>query len=436
MKPAYVKKLLLSKIKDVSDDYKNYTLSPEKDFTRARKLSFRDVVTCIIGMGGGSLRNELIDFWDYSPNMATSSAFVQQRYKIKPEAFKNIFMDFSAQIVHPKNIRLLAVDGTDLHIPTNIDDVDTLFVKKNCQKPFNLLHLNALYDLDEKIYVDALIQKRRKSNEHRALTEMVDRSDIVQAIVIADRGYESYNNMAHIQEKGWKFLIRVKEEKAGICCGLELPKDSCFDIKVKLSLTRKQTNETKTLFKNKNSYKLMPASCIFDYLPEKCKKNDPALFFKLAFRIVRFKITDDSYETIVTNLDKTSYPPERIKELYSMRWGIETSFRDLKYTVGLSNFHTRKVMCIEQEIFARLTMYNFVEMITSHVVINEKPRQYTYKANFAVAVHMCRDFFAGKTTSPCVEAIIANNTVPIRPNRHCLRKVGTRAFVGFLYRVA
>ena len=41
---------------------------------------------------------------------------------------------------------------------------------------------------------------------------MVDRSEITgDVILIADRGYESYNNMAHIQEKGWKYLIRIKD---------------------------------------------------------------------------------------------------------------------------------------------------------------------------------------------------------------------------------
>jgi len=71
---------------------------------------------------------------------------------------------------------------------------------------------------------------------------------------------------------------------------------------------------------------------------------------KLSFRIVRFKISDDSYETVITNLD---FPPDDLKLLYAMRWGIETSFRDLKYTIGLSAFHSKKVEHILQEIFAR-----------------------------------------------------------------------------------
>ncbi len=37
-------------------------------------------------------------------------------------------------------------------------------------------------------------------------------------------------------------------------------------------------------------------------------------------------------------------------------------------------------------------MYNFSELITSHVVIEKGSRKYEYKANFSVAVHICRDF--------------------------------------------
>ncbi|MCR5788361.1 MAG: transposase [Lachnospiraceae bacterium] len=45
----------------------------------------------------------------------------------------------------------------------------------------------------------------------------------------------------------------------------------------------------------------------------------------------------------MTNLDQAEYPPDKIKELYASRWGIETSFRDLKYTVGMLDFHSKKV---------------------------------------------------------------------------------------------
>lgn len=93
-------------------------------------------------------------------------------------------------------------------------------------------------------------------------------------------------------------------------------------------------------------------------------------------------------------------------------------------------------MCIKQEIYAHLIMYNFAEMITSHVVTEKKQRKHTYKANFSVAVHMCRKFYHGETTSPDLEAIIARNLVPIRPDRHRERNLTAKVFHGFLYRIA
>ena len=154
------------------------------------------------------------------------------------------------------------------------------------------------------------------------------------------------------------------------------------------------------------------------------------------FRIVRFKISEDSYETVLTNLEIDQYPPQKLKELYAARWGIETSFRDLKYTTGMLDFHSKKVMCIQQEIYAHLIMYNFAEMITSHVVIDKKQRKHTYKANFSVALHMCRLFYQGNTSPLDLETIISRNLVPVRPGRHRERKLTNKIFHGFLYRVA
>ena len=439
MKPNQVKKLLLSKIENVAANPSDYCVNSRTDFTRKRKLSLKQMLTGIIGMGGGTLSNELLDMFDYSADTATSSAFIQQRNKIKPEAFETIFKSFSTDISLDTNddeLRIFAVDGSDLQIATNPEDKESYISGSNGQKSYNLLHLNALYDLNQHTYSDAIIQKKREHNEHKAFVDMVDRSTIPKALVIADRGYESYNNMSHIQEKGWKFLIRIKDGATGIKSSFELPDDNCFDVNFQLKLTRKQTNETKELFKDKNHYKFLKASSTFDYLSVKNKKSEPVTFYELNFRMVRFRISDDSYETLLTNLDADKYPPEELKKLYADRWGIETSFRDLKYTIGLLNFHSKKVMCIQQEIYAHLTMYNFTQMITSHVVIKKKQRKYICKANFSVATHMCRKFYYGKTTSPNLEAIIAKNIIPIRPDRHRQRNMITKSFISFLYRVA
>ncbi len=239
-------------------------------------------------MESKSLTNELIDIFDSSPEMPSASAFVQQRSKIKSEAFKAIFESFTSKIIHKKSdtLRILAVDGSDVQIATNPDDPTSYHPGSNGQKPYNLLHLNALYDLEHHIYTDAIIQGRLNWNEHSALQEMVDKSDISKALVIADRGYESYNSMAHIQEKGWFYLIRIKDGKTGIKQSLSLPDYDEFDENITLNLTRKQSSETKRLFKDKNHYRFIPHNVTFDYLPKKLRKDNPAAFYELNFRIV------------------------------------------------------------------------------------------------------------------------------------------------------
>ena len=244
--------------------------------------------------------------------------------------------------------------------------------------------------------------------------------------------------MAHIQEKDWFFLIRIQDvlTSKGIAAGLDLPNMEEFDVSVDLSLTTKQTNEVKTLAKNRNKYRILTAGTSFDYLPAANRKHDPTVFYHLPFRIVRFKITDGIFETVVTNLDTCQFSPDELKKLYNMRWGIETSFRELKYTVGLLHFHAKKVEYIYQEVFARLIMYNFTELVTSPVIIQKANCKYAYKANFSVAVHVCRQFFLGNVSPPDVEALIRRHVSPIRPGRSRPRKMTVKHAVSFIYRVA
>ena len=58
---------------------------------------------------------------------------------------------------------------------------------------------------------------------------------------------------------------------------------------------------------------------------------DGSPYFDFECRVVRFKISDDTYESIITNLDESEFNIQDIKELYHLRWEIETSYRELKY---------------------------------------------------------------------------------------------------------
>ena len=416
-----------------------FSKQPEKDFTRNRKLPFPKLVSFLLAMEGGTLTTELLKRFGCSLDTASASAFVQQRSKLAPETFPSLF-DLFVRKTQPiklyKGFRLLATDGSDIQIPNNPEHTASHYHGANGQASYNILHLDAIYDLLQCTYQDASLAGDRDANERSVLCQMVDRSSIPNALMIADRGYESYNVMAHIQQKGWKFLIRIQDtaNSRGIAAGLNLPDSDQFDMFVDMTLTTKQTNEVKKLLQNKNLYKHLHKD--FDYLPKTNRKHDPAVFFKLPFRIVRFNISEYTYETVVTNLDTVAFPPSELKKLYAMRWGIETSFRELKYTIGLLHFHAKKVEHIYQEVFARLIMYNFTELITSPVISHKADCKYAYKANFTVAVHVCRQFFLGNVSPPDVEAAIRRYVSPIRSGRSRPRNLTVKHAVSFVYRVA
>lgn len=439
MKPIEVKTALFDTIQAMTDCRWFFSSRPGKDNTRNRKFPFQKMIASILAFKGATLNHEIMDFFGLDPSIGTASAFVQQRNKIIPEAFETLFQHFTAKVdnhMQFRGFRLLAIDGSDLQIAANPNDPDSFFPGVNSQKSYNLLHINAMYDLLQNIYLDAILQKRRNWDESSALTDMVDRSDIPKALLLADRGYESYNNLAHIQEKGWSFLIRIKDNTTGITSGLSLPDSDVYDIPFHLKLTNKQTNAVKELLKDRNHYKSTAFLDRFDYLPKKSRKHDPTLFYDLRFRIVRFPISDMMYETIITNLDEKQFPLCEIKKLYAMRWGIETSFRQLKYTLGLLHLHAKKVEFVHQEIFAKLTMYNFCELITQSVVIQQGKRKHNYKVSFSDSAHICLEFFLGKVLPPNVEALLTKFISPIRPGRSDTRKKTPKPAVSFTYRVA
>lgn len=433
-----VKSDLWTTIDEMAINLAPYVCNPERDFKRKKKWDFATVVKFMISMESQSLKNELHKYWGYSTDCPTNSSFNQRRSQILPSAFEYLFHQFtdshSESAKDFKGYRLIACDGSDINIAYDDKDHSTFFpATYNKNKGFNQLHLNAMYDLIGKIYVDAIIQPGRKENEENDFCEMIDKySGDRKTIFIADRGYESYNSFAHAIENNVYFLIRGKDITSnGIISGLKhlLPKTDEFDRRIKIILTPRRTNE---IINNPQIYKSFYNKKCFDYT----SSDDP--YYKIALRIARFKIADNKYECVITNLDSKEFSARELKELYAKRWGIETSFRELKYAVGLSCFHSKKTDYILQEIWSRLILYNFCQIITMNVAINKCTNKYTYQLNFTFAIHVCRFFISkmAEYSPPDIEAIISKELLPIRPGRHDPRKIVSKHAVSFLYRVA
>lgn len=432
------------KVEDILDDIvlnrDEYVKDPLRDMKRNRKLPMKDMLRRILLFGGGTLHSEILNYGTGAECHPSAPSFVQQRDKLKVEAFERIFHETSEILSDPatyEGYRLIAVDGSDIHIPLNRNDPGTFNPGTNGQDPYNLMHLNAAYDIMNGTYLDAVLQGCRVVDENGAFNTIVDRSPCGKKLYIADRNYESYNGMAHCIVNGCDFLIRTKDSaRNSIKGGLDLPDTDEFDVEITLNLTRKNSKETRELFRLKNEYRWIPSTSRFDYL-EKTKHKDEAVFFTLPFRIVRFRLTEETYEVVVTSLDRELFPPEKLKEIYAMRWGIETSFRTLKYSAGLLAFHSRKTESVRQEIYARLSMYNLASAAAVCISIDtSRKKKHSYKINGTKAIHICRKLFSGVLSAETADRELARSVSAIRDGRSFERKRPRKIVFEFVYRVA
>lgn len=366
----HLRKILDKAISTVSNATSLFVFNPESDFTRNRLLNFQSVIEAIIYMESGSLKDELLKLNDYSIETPSVSAFVQARSKIKHDAFISIFKMFNEKSRVSKTYngyRLIAIDGSVLPIDNSFSDSQTTILKCNQNnKSYSAFHLNASYDLLECTYDDLIIQGQAKFHENEAFCQLVDRYKGEKAIFIADRNYESLNCFEHVTHSKNKYLIRVKDihSKTSITKSFGPFPDDEFDVEVTRLLSRRSTNQIKN---HPETYKYMPRNQKFDYLNEDLKVP-----YEFHARIVRFKITEDTYECIVTNLSREEFSKEELKELYHKRWGIETSFRELKYAINLSALHSKKRELIKQEIYARMILYNFSQRIIQKIKFKTK----------------------------------------------------------------
>ena len=387
-------------IKTMNDSSSLFVVDSNKDFTRKRKHLFGSTLFNVLLLESGSLKDEMFKLFGYNLDTPTASSFVQARSKIRPDAFHSAIKDSKT----------------------------TFYKANNSNKPFSAYHLNTSYDLLECTYDDIVLQGNAVMNENGAFNGIVDRYDGPKAIFIADRGYESINSFVKVGMKNNKYLIRVKDihSRTSVLRSFGPFPDAEFDMHVRRTLTTKQTNEIKA---HPEIYKFVPKNQRFDFF-------DGSPYFDFECRVVRFKISDDTYESIITNLDESEFNIQDIKELYHLRWEIETSYRELKYHLDLNTLHSKKRMFIEQEIYAKLVLYNFCSRVSNNMKIKEKDRKYEYQLNYVRAFHIIRNYLKekGGKNPPDIESLIAKEILPIRPNRQNERKVKAKSPVSFNYR--
>ena len=432
-----MKTILIDTINELAQDPEKYAVKPGVDFTRERKLGFKDFMLMFLTMEADCIREEIYRFFGRTLKAPSKTAFYNQRKKIKETAFQNLLLAFHKKL--PKNLyhgkyEFWACDGSSTDIFLNPEDSDTYFEPNGkSTRGFNQIHMNLMFSLLDRRFTGILVQPARKRNEYSAFCSLVDSADSSEnsnIIFFGDRGYASYNNFAHVIEKKQFFLTRCNDKRASGMLGYTVDTLSSFDENISLILTRSKTVNKYSRPEMFSSYRYVYQNAPMDFL------DDVRTEYDMQFRLVRIPLDNGTFENIVTNLPRDEFKTEDLKYLYHLRWAEETSFRDLKYSLCLKAFHSKKYDYIVQEVWARAILYNFCSAITENITIDRTDCAYEYQVNYSAAIKTCRDFLRihDRITKISVEGLIVKNTEPIRPGRTFARQHRFKLPLSFCYR--
>ena len=116
-----------------------------------------------------------------------------------------------------------------------------------------------------------------------------------------------------------------------------------------------------------------------------------------------------------------------------MRWGEETAFRHLKYAGNMVHIHSIKPDFLIQEIYGKLTMYNFSSCVAKAIPQKvTKTTVHTYNFNHAQIQKFVRLYLMEKVKE--LENLISRFLVPVRPGRKFKRIIRRQSAVPLAYR--
>ena len=446
-------KLMNNIINEIAANIHDFSAS-DQAFTRCRKLDAVDLIKLILNMGAGSLNAELLKAFPDVKLRMTASAFEQQKAKLKPECFKKIMLELNQaqtirQLLDNKYL-VAAIDGSDFDQPFNPKS-ENIFQSKDGRK-YCQLHVNALYDVLNKLYLDLIVQPRQKMDERDAALTMLKKlaQQEKDFLVLMDRGYSSFNLIENCNRlKHCQYVIRTKANPGvgGAIKEIAAMPNREYDVDLSCRvtdshyyyLTHKDIERfLHLILHKKHHYKAIRSKNTQDL------RWDFEDLCNVKFRVCKFRINPpgsaDEWEVLVTNLDRDEFPLKRMKEIYHLHWGIETSFRELKYDLAGVQFHSKKDQFIYMELYAHFAMYNAVSLSTAACSQPNTKRKYHYQLDFKMACHVWQQCFGSNDYSDKnfsrLLLNMASYLTPIRPGRKDKRNLKAKLVICFPYRLA
>jgi len=361
-----LKKFLEDISKDLSKREK-YIVSTQ-DFSRNRKLNFQTMVLLLINVLKRSLNIELMSFFElFSVNTCTKQAFSKQRRKLKALFFHDWNQVLTSgfysnyQYFRWKGFKLLALDGSSVVLP-NTEDVRNVYgytVNQSANQGTSVARICVLYDVLNQLAIKGLLHAYTVSEESVVL-DVLKEENLNESLLLFDRGYLSYWLVYQLLERDTHFVIRA-------ACSANNT--------VRAFLASKKTDITVRFYPPYSSLKKLRDMGI------DISKNN-----SVKIRLVKILLSSGETEVLMTNLyDTALYTKEDLKQVYHLRWGIETYYGYMKEELQLGVFSGISPLCIEQDFAANLFLFNLQSIIEKQCepYVNEisSKRKYQYKVN-------------------------------------------------------
>ena len=415
-----------------SDDYASLCRGDNpKALIRKRKMPLEDLIYSMLNWKGLTLKLELRNYMKTAhPGVEISKpGYLKQRMKLNPEAIKFLYQNHNKNFYTDPEITpylykghlVLAADGSDINIPTTPENLERFgSASGNGTKPQAQIGLGCLYDVLNRFIIESDIN-RVKFDEMTVAQQQIDHlEDTIGKsypfFVIMDRGYPSIPAFLHMIDQGTLFVVRLKSsdfkaEQKGL---------SRTDEDVEIQLTKSRRNhymgtEREALMMSRESFTL---------------------------RMVTVSLGSGTSEVLATNLPRETFPEECFKEIYHMRWQIETAYETLKDRLQLENFTGTKPRLLEQDIYSTIYVSNLAEDIICDI---EEQQSEHLKTDYKHVMQINRTVSIGLLKSDLIFILleqdhekkkllmnslyeeISHNIVPIRPDRHYHRTKGQLA---------
>ena len=339
-------------------------LSPHRErnrFVRKRSLSMLQVIQFLLYSTKESMNLNLAsiisDLTDINFPNVSKQAISKARQGIKPSLFNELF-NLSVDIFYKNvddrklwhNYHIFAIDGTKLELPnskSNFDIFGEMYTTTSKERRYFTQALGSMvYDVMDDYIVHASIHPFLSSERAAALSHLkvLESLNIYKdSIVIFDRGYYSEAMFRYCVEHKHLCVMRLKES---------------------INIAKQCHGDTRFILKGNHS-----------------DGTDD-----IDIRVIEVPLDDGNKEYLATNLDDPSIKPEMFKELYFLRWPIESKYYELKETLDIEAFNGATSISIIQEFYLNMLFANITALLKNHVdsMIDKAPNtksKYRYQAN-------------------------------------------------------